>query len=121
MYLRNLNRLKNKMLAQIELKLDKRSKTTSQTCKLSMIPIHLVEYDMKKDQKFTIGQTNTTKNGNHCLGKVLVGGCPPHIRFILRSQQVRAIEDFAKRSRTIDKTNQKIRTASTSIIDKVKN
>ena len=115
-YLRNLHRLKNKMITQIDARLDKSRGPTTQTCRLSMIPIHLVEYDMKKDTKTDMTRHNSTQKVA-CLGKVLVGGCPPHVRFILRKTSLKSIEEFAKRTKKIENANSKIN----SFINRVSN
>ena len=96
-HLKDLKILKAKMTVEIEARLDKRSRVTSEKCRLSMIPIHLIEYELKNSS------TKNPVSKQRCSGKVLIAGSPPKIRFILRSEEVKPIEDFARRKECFNK------------------
>ena len=98
--------------------LTKRSITTSLKCRLAMIPIHLIEYERECSKK---APELRRPGENACHGKVLVAGCPPRVKFLLRSQEIRPIEKQAKRDAKLDSVTSDIRRRmkSTSILETV--
>ena len=96
----------------------KRSITTSLKCRLAMIPIHLIEYERECSKK---APELRRPGENACHGKVLVAGCPPRVKFLLRSQEIKPIEKQAKRDAKLDSVTSDIRRRmkSTSILETV--
>ena len=96
--------------------LSKRSITTSLKCRLAMIPIHLIEYERERSKK---APELRRPGENACHGKVLVAGCPPRVKFLLRSQEIKPIEKQAKRDAKLENVTTDIRRRikSTSILE----